>query len=85
MEKNKNFNKIFSCNFCINKYSTKSSLCNHNRIYHKNKNSQNVNNVNENVNNVNENVNIVNENMNIVNVNESLVIKKKKIFLYKMQ
>ena len=67
MEKNKNFNKIFSCNFCINKYSTKSSLCNHVRIYHKNKNSQNVN--------------IVNENVNIVN--ESLVIKKKKYFCIK--
>jgi hypothetical protein len=35
MENKQKFNKIFSCKFCINKYSCKASLCNHIRIKHK--------------------------------------------------
>ncbi len=35
MENKQKFNKIFSCKFCVNKYSCKASLCNHTRIKHK--------------------------------------------------
>ena len=35
MENKQKFNKIFSCKYCINKYSCKASLCNHTRIKHK--------------------------------------------------
>jgi ribosomal protein S13 len=79
MNKKVNSPGCIRCNICNKKYSSKSSLCNHNKKFH-NLNIKNVNNVNT---DVNTNVNNVNTDVNttvIMDISEIKCINCNKVF-----
>ena len=51
------------CNICNKIYASKSSLCNHNKKFHK------INVINSNTNVINSNTNVINSNTNVINSN----------------
>ena len=61
--------KLF-CKLCNKMYASPSSLCNHNKKFHKNNQDNNVNNVNDNVNN-----NVNDKKINVNDVNDKKIIK----------